>query len=144
MPDGSVKHLHVSARALKTSSGDLEYVGAVTDVTAAKQRVKRCGGARVIWPKRRGSRTQGVGPGACQDGIPYISPRSGIAYMALTQHTACQLGKIGCSVSIPRIEPKCSRQKIEQPVKSRITKWITESFFRMALLNTPTQSAILF
>jgi len=37
MPDGSVKHLHVSARALQTSSGDLEFVGAVTDVTAAKQ-----------------------------------------------------------------------------------------------------------
>ncbi len=37
MPDGSVKYLHVSARALKTSSGDLEYVGAVTDVTAAKE-----------------------------------------------------------------------------------------------------------
>ena len=37
MPDGSVKHLHVSARALTTSSGALEFVGAVTDVTAAKQ-----------------------------------------------------------------------------------------------------------
>ncbi|HEY4050629.1 MAG TPA: PAS domain S-box protein, partial [Acidobacteriaceae bacterium] len=37
MPDGSVKHLRVSARALTTSSGDLEFVGAVTDVTAAKQ-----------------------------------------------------------------------------------------------------------
>src|ERR1700731_357917 len=37
MPDGSVKHLHVLARALETSSGHLEYVGAVTDVTAAKQ-----------------------------------------------------------------------------------------------------------
>jgi PAS domain S-box-containing protein len=37
MPDGSVKHLYVSARALATSSGDLEFVGAVTDVTAAKQ-----------------------------------------------------------------------------------------------------------
>ena len=37
MPDGSVKHLHVIGRALVTSSGNLEYVGAVTDVTAAKQ-----------------------------------------------------------------------------------------------------------
>src|SRR5260370_37088573 len=27
MPDGSVKHLHVVARALKTSSRNLEYVG---------------------------------------------------------------------------------------------------------------------
>jgi PAS domain S-box-containing protein len=37
MPDGSVKHLHVLARALEPSSGNLEYVGAVTDVTAAKR-----------------------------------------------------------------------------------------------------------
>jgi PAS domain S-box-containing protein len=37
MTDGSVKHLHVLARALKTSPGNLEYVGAVTDVTAAKR-----------------------------------------------------------------------------------------------------------
>jgi PAS domain S-box-containing protein len=36
MPDGSVKHLHVIARASNTSLGSLEYVGAVTDVTAAK------------------------------------------------------------------------------------------------------------
>jgi PAS domain S-box-containing protein len=36
-PDGLVKHLHILARALETPSGDLEYVGAVTDVTAAKQ-----------------------------------------------------------------------------------------------------------
>jgi PAS domain S-box-containing protein len=37
MPEGSIKHLHVLARALSTSPGDLEFVGAVTDVTAAKQ-----------------------------------------------------------------------------------------------------------
>jgi PAS domain S-box-containing protein len=37
MPDGSVKHLHALAPALESSSGDLEYVGSVTDVTAARQ-----------------------------------------------------------------------------------------------------------
>ena len=37
MPDASVKHLHVLARALTTSSGNLEFVGAMTDVTVAKQ-----------------------------------------------------------------------------------------------------------
>jgi PAS domain S-box-containing protein len=37
MPDGSIKYLHVVARALEPSPGGLEYVGAVTDVTAAKQ-----------------------------------------------------------------------------------------------------------
>jgi PAS domain S-box-containing protein len=37
MPNGSVKHIHSSARVTTTSSGNLEVVGAVTDVTAAKQ-----------------------------------------------------------------------------------------------------------
>jgi PAS domain S-box-containing protein len=37
MPDGSIKHLHVLARPVQNGSGELEYVGAVTDVTAAKQ-----------------------------------------------------------------------------------------------------------
>jgi PAS domain S-box-containing protein len=37
MPDGRVKHIHVLARASQTSSDSLEFVGAVTDVTAAKQ-----------------------------------------------------------------------------------------------------------
>ena len=36
-PDGSYKHLHVIGHASKDSSGDLEFIGAVTDVTAAKQ-----------------------------------------------------------------------------------------------------------
>uniref|UniRef100_UPI001CE25635 PAS domain S-box protein n=1 Tax=Bradyrhizobium cenepequi TaxID=2821403 RepID=UPI001CE25635 len=37
LPDGSVKHLHALARATRTASGDIEFVGAVTDITAAKQ-----------------------------------------------------------------------------------------------------------
>jgi PAS domain S-box-containing protein len=37
MPDGSGKHLHVIGHASEGSSGDLEFVGAVMDVTAAKQ-----------------------------------------------------------------------------------------------------------
>jgi PAS domain S-box-containing protein len=36
-PDGSVKYLHVVARALEPSPGDLEFVGTVTDVTERKQ-----------------------------------------------------------------------------------------------------------
>ncbi len=37
MPDGSIKHLHVIGHASKVFSGDLEFVGVVTDVTAGKQ-----------------------------------------------------------------------------------------------------------
>jgi len=37
MPDGSVKYVHVMAHALNDESDGLEFVGAVMDVTAAKQ-----------------------------------------------------------------------------------------------------------
>jgi PAS domain S-box-containing protein len=37
MPDGSVKYLHVLAHVLDPSSGDLEFVGTVTDVSQRKQ-----------------------------------------------------------------------------------------------------------
>src|SRR3984957_5921682 len=37
MPEGSVKHVHVLARAVSNESGSVEFVGAVMDVTAAKQ-----------------------------------------------------------------------------------------------------------
>src|ERR1700722_2758619 len=36
MPDGSAKRLHVSGLALTTSTGNLEFMGAAVDVTAAK------------------------------------------------------------------------------------------------------------
>src|SRR6202790_4065590 len=41
MPNYSVKYVHVLARALETSSGDLEYIGAVTDVTETKLSEKK-------------------------------------------------------------------------------------------------------
>jgi len=37
MPDGSVKHVHAMARATKNAAGAIEFVGAVTDVTAARE-----------------------------------------------------------------------------------------------------------
>src|SRR6266436_6624027 len=37
MPDGSVKHVHAVARAVRDASGGVEFRGAVTDVTFAKE-----------------------------------------------------------------------------------------------------------
>src|SRR6267143_3757326 len=37
MPDGSVKHVHVVARARSDASGELEFVGAVMDVTEQRR-----------------------------------------------------------------------------------------------------------
>jgi len=36
MPDGSIKYVHVVARALSLKSGSVEFVGAVMDITGAK------------------------------------------------------------------------------------------------------------
>jgi PAS domain S-box-containing protein len=37
MPDGSVKHVHAAAHAVTDASGDIEFVGAVTDITSRKR-----------------------------------------------------------------------------------------------------------
>jgi PAS domain S-box-containing protein len=37
MPDGTVRHLHVVARAVRDDAGDVEYVGAVMDVTEQRR-----------------------------------------------------------------------------------------------------------
>ncbi len=37
MPDGSVKHAHVTASAVRNSRGEREYVGAIMDVTERKR-----------------------------------------------------------------------------------------------------------
>jgi hypothetical protein len=37
MPNGSVKYVHVRSRALRDADGNLEVVGAITDITAAKK-----------------------------------------------------------------------------------------------------------
>ncbi|MET4258319.1 PAS domain S-box-containing protein [Bradyrhizobium sp. S3.12.5] len=41
MPDGSIKYLHSVARAVRHGSGHIEFVGAVTDVTTAKEAEQR-------------------------------------------------------------------------------------------------------
>jgi PAS domain S-box-containing protein len=37
MPNGSVKYVHVRSRAIRDADGNLEVVGAITDITATKQ-----------------------------------------------------------------------------------------------------------
>ena len=37
MPDGSVKHIHATARSTRDALGNVEFIGAVTDVTVARE-----------------------------------------------------------------------------------------------------------
>jgi PAS domain S-box-containing protein len=41
MPDGSVKHVHVVAHAVRDETGSLEFVGAVSDITEGKKAQER-------------------------------------------------------------------------------------------------------
>jgi predicted ATPase/GAF domain-containing protein len=41
MPDGSIKHVRVLMRAATDQKGDLEYIGALTDVTATKNALRQ-------------------------------------------------------------------------------------------------------
>jgi formate hydrogenlyase transcriptional activator len=40
LPSGAIKHVHAVARALQDATGRCEFIGAVTDITAAKQTVE--------------------------------------------------------------------------------------------------------
>jgi len=46
MPDGSVKHLHVVARAFLSDAGEMRFIGAVKEVTAAKNAQDRLNAAQ--------------------------------------------------------------------------------------------------
>jgi hypothetical protein len=55
MPNGSVKYVHVVAHAERDESGELEFVGAVMDVTAAKEaedRIRRIINTVQLWSAR--------------------------------------------------------------------------------------------
>ncbi|MBR0716168.1 PAS domain S-box protein [Bradyrhizobium liaoningense] len=41
MPDGAVKHVRAVARAIRDAGGGMEFVGSVTDITAAKEAERR-------------------------------------------------------------------------------------------------------
>jgi len=64
--------------------------------------------------------------------------------MASIQKMARRLLNNFCSALIRRIELSGKGQSIEQSLKSRNTKWNSESFCQTALSNTSTPSAILF
>ncbi len=63
MPDGSIKYLRVMGRLSDDDADNFEVVGAVTDITERKRAEQRCGEAKDIWLKRKGSRIRAVGSG---------------------------------------------------------------------------------
>jgi PAS domain S-box-containing protein len=86
LPDGRVKHVHAIAHATQNASGDREFVGAVTDVTTAKQAEEN------VWQSERELRQildfvpwQVAVLGA--DGKAMYLNKAGLAYHGLSPET---------------------------------------------------------
>jgi PAS domain S-box-containing protein len=81
MPDGPVKHVHVVAHALSGESGSLEFVGAVMDVTAAKQAEETLRESEAYLAEaQRLSHTGSWATGAMRSGPTYMPATGGIRY----------------------------------------------------------------
>jgi len=48
MPDGAVKHVHVVAHAERDDSGEIEFVGAVMDVSDRKRAEENSGEVKLL------------------------------------------------------------------------------------------------
>src|SRR6185295_5916398 len=69
MPDQKIKHVHIVARATKAESGDLEFVGAVMDVTRQKRaEILVAGEKRLLEMMARGSSLSSVLDSVCRFG----------------------------------------------------------------------------
>src|SRR2546426_4660805 len=86
------------------------------------RRNNRCGEARVIWRKRRGSRIRGVGFGEWRDEKPCIFPRGGIAYIAFMQRRGCRPRENGSTAFIRRDVATRRGQPIQESGKRQNTK----------------------
>jgi PAS domain-containing protein len=64
MPDGSVKHVRDVAHAERYRSGELEFVGAVMDVTERKRTEEALRRSESYWRKHRRSVTREAGLGS--------------------------------------------------------------------------------
>src|SRR5467141_718953 len=81
MPDGSVKYVHVVAHALNDVSGSVEFVGAVMDVTAAKQAEEKLRQSEAYLAEaQRLSHTGSWATGAMRAGPTYLPATGEIRY----------------------------------------------------------------
>ena len=143
-PDGSVKYLRVLARAMEPSSGDLEFMGTVTDVTerrlveealrrseaylAEAQRLAhtsswawRVPGMEAVHISEEWYRIYGFDP---NEGMP--------TWSELMQRIH------------PEDRARWQGQSIEPSIKGRISKWSFDSSFRTERSSTSRPLVILF
>src|SRR5260221_3329595 len=77
MPDGSVKYVHAVAHAVRDASGSIEFVGAVTDVTLARETERKTGRSEAYLAEtQRLSRTSSWAWNARRGEFVYRSPET--------------------------------------------------------------------
>src|SRR6266404_1824749 len=77
MPDGSVKYVHAVAHAVRDASGSIEFVGAVTDVTLARETERKLGRSEAYLAEaQRLSRTSSWAWNARRGEFVYRSPET--------------------------------------------------------------------
>ena len=108
MPDGSIKHLRVVGHAERDQSGELEFVGAVMDVTAAKEAEER------IRQDERELRTTietipAIVTSVLSDGSVDFVSQSWLDYLGRSRDEIC--GR-GVEVSNPSRRPRQSAEQL--------------------------------
>ena len=97
VPSGAIKHLHVRAHALRDSSGSVEFIGAVTDITERKVAEERVRGQEAELRQMMDLTPQYLGVlGA--DGTPIYANRASLDYLGMTLDEWRQRGGIGDEV----------------------------------------------
>ena len=149
LPDGSIKYLHSLGKCSVSRSGEVEYIGAVIDITERK-RVEEAFRLIVV-----GTATT-TGSDFFQSLVQHMAQALRTRYAFVT---ACDdqkhartlafwngdgFGKNGCSGFIPRTELSGKRQSIEPSTRSRIMTWSSGFCFRIRQSGTSIPWATRF
>jgi len=103
VPSGAIKHLHVRAHALHDSSGGVEFIGAVTDITERKVAEERVRGQEAELRQMMDLTPQYLSVlGA--DGTPIYANRASLDYLGITLDEWRQRGRIGDEVHPDDVE----------------------------------------
>jgi formate hydrogenlyase transcriptional activator len=128
MPDGRVKHLHILTRTLRTSSGSPEIIGAVTDVTAAKQAEEKLRRSEESLLEAQRLSHMGSWRRDVASGTIAVSPEMyRIFGMSPAEHT------LNAGIWFDRVHPEDRERAVEIVKKSQIDKTDYQSDFRIVL-----------
>jgi signal transduction histidine kinase len=104
MPDGSVKYVHVMARAFRHESGSIEFIGAVMDVTERKQDEILMAGEKRLLEMIAGGKSRAVVLDALCRFVEELAGGSLASILLLDPNARCLRHGAAPSLPIPYIE----------------------------------------